>query len=334
MTTAAPAASGITAPARGTIERVVRRNAWGMSLLGFLALLLVLTKLIHPGYGAADLENLARASIVLGLAASAQAIVVIAGGIDLSIGAIIALTNVTAAVLMAQTDETGAIAVVAGVLLLGLAIGAINGILVVATRVADIIVTLATSFIWSGCALLVLSRPGGGAATWLRDVVDGSIVVDWLPKALIVLLVVVGIVWLPLRRSRTGLALYAVGSHRLAAFRSGVNVNQTKILSYMLCGLFAAAGGLALTASTGIGTPTTGTYTLAAVAAIVLGGVSLAGGQGGLLGPIVAAFMLALIRVDLVFLGVDPNYSVVVQGVIMVVVVMIGGLITLRRQRT
>ena len=98
-------------------------------------------------------------------------------------------------------------------------------------------------------------------------------------------------------------------------------------------GLLAGAGGLALTMTTGIGAPVPGNYTLAGVAAIVLGGVSLAGGRGGLLGPIAAAFILAIIRSDLIFTGVDPNYSVVIQGVIMVVVVMIGGLITLRRKR-
>ncbi|HEX2843970.1 MAG TPA: ABC transporter permease, partial [Candidatus Limnocylindria bacterium] len=91
---------------------------------------------------------------------------------------------------------------------------------------------------------------------------------------------------------------------------------------------------LALTMTTGIGTPIPGPYTLLSVAAIVLGGVSLAGGRGGLVGPVVAVFVLALIRADLTFLGVDPNFTTVIQGVIMVVVVMLGAYLTLRRART
>ena len=106
------------------------------------------------------------------------------------------------------------------------------------------------------------------------------------------LVVVVGVIWIPLRRSVLGLSLYAIGSNRLAAFRSGVAVGRTKIIAYSLAGLFCAFGGLALTASTGIGSPVPGAYTLHSVAAIVLGGVSLAGGRGGIVGPILAVFIL------------------------------------------
>jgi ribose transport system permease protein len=100
-----------------------------------------------------------------------------------------------------------------------------------------------------------------------------------------------------------------------------------------LSGLFSGAGGLALTMTTGIGSPLSGTYyTLSAVSAIVLGGVSLAGGRGGMLGPMAAAFVLALIPSDLIFLGIDPNYGQVIQGTLIVLVVMVGGLTALRRR--
>jgi ribose transport system permease protein len=150
----------------------------------------------------------------------------------------------------------------------------------------------------------------------------------------VLMLVVVSVIWLPLRRSRIGLSFYAVGSDKLAALRSGVDVGRTKIIAYTVTGLFAACGGLTLTMSTGIGTPVPGPYTLGGVAAIVLGGVSLAGGRGGMAGPIAAAFVLALIRADLVFLGVNPNYSTVIQGVILVIVVMVGGAVSMRRVRS
>ncbi len=268
------------------------------------------------------------------LATVGQAIVVISGGIDLSIGAIMALASVVSAALMKGQPDEFAIVVVVGVLLLGLVLGAVNGSLVVLTRVPDIVVTLAMSFVWAGCALLVLKTPGGSAAGWLKELVKGSLGNEWIPRAAVVLVVIVAVVWIPLRRSRLGLSIYAIGSNRLAAFRSGVSVGRTSIVAYTLMGLFAALGGLALTASTGIGTPVPGPYTLMSVAAVVLGGVSLAGGRGGVFGPLVGVAILQLIRTDMTFLNIDTNMAVVVQGFILIGVVMAGGLVEMRRRRS
>lgn len=314
--------------------RMIRRDTWTLALWGLFAALLIVAKLISPDYGATELTSLAIGALPIAFAAVAQAIVVISGGIDLSIGAMMALTSVVAAAQMKGASPELSVVVAIGVLFLGLGLGAVNGLLIVVSRVPDIVVTLAMSYVWAGAALLVLDSPGGAAADWLKAMISGPLLIDFLPKALVVLAVCVGLVWIPLRRSRLGLSVYAIGSNRLAAFRGGVDVPRTKVAAYALTGLFSAAGGLTLTASTGIGTPIPGPYTLLAVASVVLGGVSLAGGRGGMVGPIVAVFILALIRTDLTFLGVDPNFSTVVQGVIMVVVVMIGAFVTLRRRRT
>jgi ribose transport system permease protein len=331
---AAVRASRPDAAGTGTaVARALRQNAWTLGLFVMLVTLLLLTRAIQPRYGAPQLQSLAISALPVALAAVAQAIVVIAGGIDLSVGPMMALTSVTAASLMKDGSAELAVAYVLVVLVMGVVLGAMNGTLVVLTRVPDIVVTLAMSFVWSGAALVVLSTPGGSAAEWLKGLIAGSIITEWLPKAMIVLAIVVGIVWIPLRRSRLGLSLYAVGSNRLAAFRSGVDVGRTKIAAYTLTGVFAAMGGLSLTMSTGIGSPIAGPYTLQSVAAIVLGGVSLAGGRGGLLGPIVAVFVLALVRSDLTFIGIDPNLTTVIQGVILVGVVMFGGLLAIRGRR-
>jgi ribose transport system permease protein len=316
-----------------TLGAAARDSAWTLGLIGFLALLLAFTKLIQPNYGVTGVQGLAISVVPLALAAVGQSIVVISGGIDLSVGAMMALTSVVSASLMKGQPEEFGITVVIGVLLLGVVLGAINGSLVVLTRVPDIVVTLAMSFVWAGCALLVLKTPGGGSAKWLKELVSGSIGNEWIPKAAIVLLVIVAVVWIPLRRSRLGLSIYAIGSNRLAAFRSGVPVGRTRILAYVLTGFFAAIGGLSLTASTGIGTPVPGPYTLMSVAAVVLGGVSLAGGRGGVFGALVAVVILQLIRTDMTFLNVNTNLAVVVQGVILIGVVMIGSLVQLRRSR-
>ena len=294
-------------------------------------MLLAFTRVIQPNYGVSGVQGLGISVLPLALAAVAQAIVVISGGIDLSIGSMMALTSVVSATLMkGQTEEFGVV-VVLGVLLLGIVLGMINGALVVITKVPDIVVTLAMSFVWAGVALLVLKTPGGGSAVWLRDLVSGSFLNEWIPKAAVVLVVIVALIWIPLRRSRLGLSIYAIGSLRLAAYRSGVAVDRTRVVAYGLTGLFAALGGLALTASTGIASPVPGPYTLQSVAAVVLGGVSLAGGRGGVFGPILAVVILQLIRTDMTFLNVNTNLAVVAQGVILIGVVMIGTLIQLRR---
>jgi len=309
---------------------MIRRNGWVVGLAALFVLLMVFTKLIQPNYGADDFLSLARAVLPFAFAVAAQTVVVIAGGIDLSVASMMALTSVIAATLMNGASEPFALIVVPLVLLIGFCVGALNGWLIIVTRVPDIVVTLATMFVLQGAALLVLDTPGGAAAEWLKALIVGPILLPWIPKALIVLGVALCAVWIPLRRSKLGLSLYAVGSNELAAFRSGVPVARTKILAYAFSGLFAAMGGLALTMSTGIGAPVPGPYLLASVAAVVLGGVVLGGGRGGLLGPIIAVFVLRLVRTDLTLLAVDPNATAIIEGTIMVVVVMLGAYLAMR----
>jgi ribose transport system permease protein len=320
--------------------RFIHEHGWVIGLCALLVGLLVLTKLVRPDYGPAGFSALVSAALPYAFAVAAQTVVVLSRGIDLSVASTMALTSVTAARLMQQSGDQAAISIVLFVLLLGCAIGLVNGLLIVLSRVPDIVVTLAMLFVWQGAALLVLDAPGGAAARWLQDMVVGTVglpgvptaITDWVPKALVLLIACLIIVWLPLRRSRLGLAIYAIGSDSLAAFRSGVPVARTKIAAYTIGGLFAAMGGLVLTMSTGIGAPIPGPYLLASIAAVVLGGVSLAGGRGGLLGPIIAVFILRLVRSILTFLAVDPNVTTIVEGAIMVVVVMLGALLTLRER--
>jgi ribose transport system permease protein len=318
--------------------RFLRNNGWVVGLSALLVCLFILTRIIQPNYGASDFGSLARAVLPYAFAVAAQTVVVLAGGIDLSVAAMMALTSVTAASMMAGASEEYALFVVPFVLALGFVLGAVNGILIVVSRVPDIVVTLATLFMLQGAALLVLDAPGGGAAEWLRGLIIGTVPIPgipesidaWLPKALLLLVVLLCVVWIPLKRSRLGLSIYAIGSNQLAAFRSGVPVARTKILAYAFAGLFAAMGGLSLTMSTGIGAPIPGPYLLASVAAVVLGGVALGGGRGSLLGPIIAVFVLRLVRTDLTLLAIDPNVTAIVEGSIMVAVVMFGAFITMR----
>lgn len=313
---------------------LIARHGWTLGLLVLLALLFVLTRIIQPNFGASGLDSLSRATLPFAFATAAMAVVVIAGGIDLSVASMMAVAGVTAAVLMDGAGTAGTLFAVAAVLGLGVVMGAINGALIVITRVPDIVVTLAMLFVWEGVALLILVAPGGAATPWLRDIIVGSFVFPWLPRSFVFLTVVLALIWVPLKRSKLGLSIYAIGSNELAAYRSGVSVGATRIAAYAICGLLSAIGGLTLTMSTGIGEPIPGPYLLASVAAVVLGGVVLGGGRGALLGPIIAVFVLRLVRMDLTLASVDPNVTTIVEGTIMVVVVMLGGVLAIRGKRT
>ncbi len=320
----------------------LKKHGWTLGLLAILLTLLIAIRVVQPNFGASGLESLARAALPFAFATAAMAVVVIAGGIDLSVASMMAVTGVTAAVLMDNATEGQAVFAVIAVLLVGIAMGAINGALIVLTKVPDIVVTLAMLFVWEGVALLILSTPGGGAADWLRSIIAGPVSLPflpeawtfWLPNAFIFMAVAIAVIWLPLRRSKLGLSIYAIGSDDTAAFRSGIAIGRTRVAAYAVAGLFCALGGLSLTMGTGIGEPVPGPYLMASVAAVVLGGVVLGGGRGGLLGPIIAVFILRAIRLLLTLMAVDPNVTTIVEGTIMVVVVMLGAILMMRERRS
>jgi ribose transport system permease protein len=321
--------TALLAARRGGLSRLARRHGW---TIGIYVLLLVLTLFWRSQttvkWGPFDVQSLVIDALPLCFAACAQSIVIISGGIDLSVGSMMSLANVVSAKYMLHMSFDEAIlfsvAVVAGAAL----VGAVTGLTIVVTRVADIIVTLAMLFVLGGLALAVLQVPGGGAPTRFQGLVSvDTILTQWFPAALLILFGSFALLWLTVRRTRTGLALYATGSNRSAAQLAGVNVKRSRVLAYAYSGAFAALGGLAFTGASGLGDPNAGgIYTLNSVAAAVLGGVSLLGGVGGLIGPIAAAFVLTLVKTLMILRGVDQNYAQVIQGALIVLVVMIGGL--------
>ena len=314
-------------------RRWLRRNAWVLCTYAALLIMLGYERAIHStAFGAFDLQSLVDPSVSLAMAAMAQACVVLTGGIDLGVGPLMSLANVIAANWMVNAGLGGALAISLVLLAGGAMAGAATGFVITITRIPDIIVTLATSAIWGGLALQVMPTPSGGVPTAFAGLLTGGVRSSGFPVGIVVLALAVMILWLPVRISQPGLAIYALGSNRTAAFLSGVNVARTRILAYALGGMFSVLGGLSLTAQTMNGSASSGaSYTLNSVAAIVIGGVALSGGRGGMLGPIAAAFILTLLTTILGFLGVDPNYGQVIQGIVVVLAVMIGGLLLRRR---
>jgi ribose transport system permease protein len=310
-------------------RRALRLHGWTIAVwLVLLAMVPYWRSLSEQGLEF-DLQALAIDALPLCFAAMAQAIVVISGGIDLSIGSLMGAINVLSAREMVDMSFRQALAFSLLLVVLAVLASGFTGLIITLTRIPDIVVTLGMLFVWQGVALWIMEIPGGGVPLDYSDLALGDLGTTGIPNGALVVLVALLLVWVPLRWLRPGLAIYAVGSNRNSAYLSGIGVARTRIGAYLLAGVFTGLGGLALTASSGIGDPNSGaTYTLNSVAAVVLGGVSLLGGVGGLIGVIAAAYVLTLSKIILLLRGTDPNYANVYQGALIILVVVIGGLLT------
>ncbi len=309
-----------------------RRSFFGRNapvLLAYLAFVILMGTYIGllPRFSGAQAISIANQGMTLAIASLGQTLVILTGGVDLSVGPLIALTNSVAASLMSD-DPVRVALVVLLVLIVGMACGALNGILIAYGRLQPIVVTLATSSIYTGCALFVRPRPGGYVPEWFTDALTTS--VAGIPSALILLAVLVAL-WLAFRRTRLGVSLYAIGSSEGAAFMSGISPARAKVAAYTLAGLSSAVAGLFFTAQTATGSALSGNvFTLNSVAAVVLGGTSLAGGRGGYIGTIAGAYVISVIVSVLFFLQVSPFYQSMFQGGILLLAVAIGSLQLLR----
>jgi ribose transport system permease protein len=326
--TSAPAAA-IEFHGAAAWRRNLRVHGWTLAVWLVLLAMVPYWRSLSQQNFEFDIQSLAIEALPLCFAAMAQAVVVISGGIDLSIGSLMAVVNVFSAKQMIDMSFRQAIAFSLLILVMTALAGTFTGLVITLTRIPDIVVTLGMLFVWQGVALWIMEIPGGGVPLDYSDLALGNVGSTSIPNAAVAVLAAFALLWLPIRWTRPGLAIYAVGSTRAAAYLSGVSVSRTRVGAYMLGGVFAGLAGLALTASSGIGDPNSGTtYTLNSVAAVVLGGVSLLGGVGGLIGAIAAAYVLTLSKIILLLRGTDPNYANVYQGLLIIFVVVIGGLLT------
>ena len=331
---------------------------WLQQNLGFASALLLLMaiylvyNMLHPrGFSSAVAVQNANETAAIAFVAMAQTIPVLMGGLDLSVGAVMTLTNCIASVLVNGSPADIVFGMIA-TLLSGTAFGLANGLIVVYGRIQPIIATLATGAIAIGLALLVRPKPGGdvdgdlgwaltnsvwdfadtygladgGDAWWLRPFVD-------IPVPLIIVLLVTALVWLPFRRTVTGRTVYAVGSAEGAAFMSGLPIARAKIAAFTLGGFFAACGGLYLAIQTSSGNADlqqAGAYTLNSIAAVVLGGTSLLGGVGGAVASLVGAAILRVISFYFRILDIDPLLQPLIEGLVLLIAVSFGAIRTLR----
>jgi ribose transport system permease protein len=326
---AAPATTALEFRGPPPWRRALRLHGWTIAIWLVLIAMVPYWRSLTQQDFKFDLQSLAIDALPLCFAAMAQAVIVISGGIDLSIGSLMGVVNVLSAREMVDMSFRQAIAFSLLLILLTALASGFTGLIITLTRIPDIVVTLGMLFVWQGVALWIMEIPGGGVPVDYSDLALGDFGSTVIPNAAVVVFAALLLVWVPLRWLRPGLALYAIGSNRNAAYLSGISVARTRVGAYLLAGVFTGLAGLALSASSGIGDPNSGTtYTLNSVAAVVLGGVALLGGVGGLIGVIAAAYVLTLSKIILLLRGTDPNYANVYQGALIILVVVIGGLLT------
>lgn len=259
------------------------------------------------------------APLIGAAAASAPVILAGRGGIDISVGPLMGFVNaIVIQALFLKAGIASPFVIVPAALAVGAAVGAANGFMATILRIQPIVATLGTYLILAGVTLTILPAPVGPAPAWLKAMAG--------PISILPLATIFAIWWL-IRQTPYYDQLMAVGSDDRAAYTSGVPVTKVRFIAYVITGLFAGVAGLMLTALIGSADPNIGTtYTLIAIAAVALGGVSLAGGKGGLIGAVIGAVDIFLLQSLLTAFNVSTYVLQVAYGAILVAAVILTAL--------
>ena len=292
-------------------------------LLG-LIILIIIVSVLNPSFlEPLNILNLLRQVSINALIAFGMTFVILTGGIDLSVGSILALSSAFVAnMLVAGFDPV--LAIIIGCLLGGV-MGMINGIMITKGKMAPFIATLATMTIFRG---LTLVYTDGNPITGLGDSMTfqlfGRGYQFGIPVPAITMIITFAILWIVLNKTAFGRKTYAIGGNEKAAIVSGIKVSRVKIMIYSLAGLLSALAGAILTSRLNSAQPTAGTsYELDAIAAVVLGGTSLSGGRGRIVGTLIGALIIGTLNNGLNLLGVSSFYQMVVKGIVIVIAVLI-----------
>jgi ribose transport system permease protein len=320
----------------------VKRSRWdaltarqpALFALVLLILAIVINFVLQPNMFAREtLNSNMRVFLPIILMAIGQAIVILGGGIDISVGGIVAIVNTVLAtrVGLEGTPEY-MLKYIFVSLLIGLLAGAINGFFIAYLRLQPIITTYATSFLYTGLALFILPNPGGGipasVAALYRDTTPLN-----LPLAFYVIAIFL-LIWLYLSSTRYGRFLFAVGGKAEAAYETAVPVNWVQFSTYVISGLMAAFSGIAITMLSGSGNGEIGgPMTLNSITAVVIGGNAMSGGVGGVVGPVMGAITLGVIQNIISFANINTWWETLVKATIIVAALAAPGAINLFRRR-
>lgn len=313
--------------------RLVAARQESILIVVFVAMVTVFSLLNPTYFSTAVLGNILQDFGPVMLMAIGGTFVILTGGIDLSVGALLGLSGVSAALVIRESTERStdpATAIVLGVvaaLVVGAAVGLVNGLLVTKVRLAPFIATLSTMSVCTGTTLLITGgvQIAGAPPEVIR--IGNDRVMGMITAPLVVVFLAIVIAWLVLSRTRVGRHTYAIGSNPFAARVAGINVERHLVLVYVAAGVLAALAGLFVYFRLASGSPSSGRGgELQAIAAAVIGGVSLTGGVGRVTGTALGALITASILSGLILVGVEPNAQQIVVGALIAFAVAVQGI--------
>jgi ribose transport system permease protein len=322
----------VAQPHRVIWRDIVGRPEFGVSLI-LLAMGFFLAVYTDTFLTSTNIFNILRAFSWIAISAFGQCMVIISFGIDLSVGSVMALAGLVSAMLLVRGVSVP-VAVLAG-LLAGLVFGFLNGLMITKGKLPPFIATLGSMFMARGlCYGVTGGWPVRGLPQAFRNLGQYDIPIAGLgvPMPLIFMLILAALTSLFLTRTVWGYRIYAVGGNETATALSGINIDWVKIMVYSLCGLLTAIGGVLMTARLGVAAPTAADgYELDVIAAVVVGGTSMSGGEGTILGVLVGAAIMQVLRNGLVLMGISAYWLQAVQGLVIVVAIMLDQLRKRRR---
>jgi ribose transport system permease protein len=311
---------------RERVLRTLTAKPWSFAV-ALTVVLLIANQLAQSSFGTpsswpttlADFSPFALAAI-----ATTPAVLSGGGGLDISIGPLLNLVSVVVVGELLVHGTTSIWIDVPVALLIGAFVGAINGFLVGFLRYQAVLATLCALFVLTGLGQALVSSPANATTGWLNDL-GGKI--GPIPGAL-VLLIVPFLIWGALGRTAFVRTLYAVGGDEVASYSAGIDTRVVRMAAYMIGGLFAGLAGLSLVAATQTGDPTqSANYILPAIAAVAIGGTSLLGGRGSLIGSLAGAAIIFLIQTLLDGIGVSTNWLQLVYGAVLIGSIVLGSLL-------
>lgn len=325
--------------------RDLGRNAWLPTLFrfwttGVLILLVMFFSVVGTNFLTRDnlIATTQYANTIIPLAI-AETFVIVSGGIDLSVGAVLGFTGMAGAMAGAGainaglSNEAATLIMVAVGLGLGIAAGLVNGLLITKASLPPFIVTLGTSEMLLGGTNIISNGLEVNNVPPDAVTIGTMLVGNWVPLIFVISLLLVAIFGLVLAKTRFGVRTYALGSNRQAAIRSGVAVDRHVMAVYVIAGLLSGVSGLMLTSRFAVATTSAGTgYELTAIAAVVIGGGSLYGGRGTVVGSLIGALIIGVLLTGLLLAGVLAFWQVVFTGAIIIVAVFVDQLQTRGQQ--
>lgn len=294
-----------------------------------LVVILIIASIASPSFlTVGNLINVIRQVSIIAIIAAGMTFVILTGGIDLSVGSVVALAGALAASVLADTNSIILALIVP--LAVGLLAGLLNGFIIVKEKVPPFIVTLATMAIARG-AVLVFTNGSPIAVKMMAFKFIGKGYIFGIPMPVVILIFVYSIASVILRNTKYGRDVYSLGGNKEASRLSGIDINKVEIGVYAISGLLAGLTGIILTARLGSAQPTAGVgYELDAIAAVILGGTSMTGGQGVIVSTVLGALILGVISNLLVLLNVNPFMTNVVKGI----VILLAAIVDNRLKRT